>query len=64
MDHHCYFLNKCVGKGNAKQFVLFAFYLKLLIETGVVFTIYFKFFQEKEKELEDLGPYNLCYMFT
>ena len=27
MDHHCIWINNCVGRGTAKQFALFTFYL-------------------------------------
>jgi palmitoyltransferase ZDHHC2/15/20 len=36
MDHHCIFIMQCIGAGNIRYFVQFAFYMEILLVYGAL----------------------------
>uniref|UniRef100_T1GZV6 Palmitoyltransferase n=1 Tax=Megaselia scalaris TaxID=36166 RepID=T1GZV6_MEGSC len=57
MDHHCPWVNNCVGENNQKYFVLFTLYIAL-ISVHALFLVLYNFSQCVKNEWRDCSPYS------
>ena len=71
MDHHCYWLGRCVGKGNIRYFMQFCFSLALLLAYAVVKQVWFFYTYNRQRQIGVQGltwlflptPFHIPWMF-